>query len=55
MQKPPIYLKALTLKSISDVSSIKKDEWNEEIWIEKKGEKVKNDCRYMLQVSNQIP
>jgi uncharacterized protein len=33
MQKPPIYLKAVTLKSISDVSDIKKDAKKEMIII----------------------
>jgi uncharacterized protein len=33
MQKPPIYLKAITLKSISDVSDIKKDAKKEMIII----------------------
>jgi uncharacterized protein len=33
MQKPPIYLKAITLKSISDVSDIKKDAKREMIII----------------------
>jgi SepF-like predicted cell division protein (DUF552 family) len=33
MQKPPIYLKAVTLKSISDISDIKKDAKKEMIII----------------------
>jgi uncharacterized protein len=33
MQKPPIYLKAVTLKSISDVTDIKKDAKKEMIII----------------------
>jgi SepF-like predicted cell division protein (DUF552 family) len=33
MQKPPIYLKAVTLKSISEVSEIKKDAKKEMIII----------------------
>jgi uncharacterized protein len=33
MQKPPIYLKAVTLKSISDLSDIKKDAKKEMIII----------------------